>query len=184
MRSRRRRGCSANLVATSSSAHNEDPQIGRTLYNLLIPVELEVVPAASGETQIELDEGTAGIPWELLDDATAASGDRQPWAIRSKLLRKYRTETFRAQVTDAGADASILVIGEPACPPNYPPLPGALREAKSVFDVPEGRPACSDPIAVTGLFAGAAAATQPDARQVVDTLFEKQLANRAHRRAR
>src|SRR5262249_29686167 len=28
----------------------------------------------------------------------------------------------------------ILVIGEPDCPPDYPPLPGAYKEAKAVAD--------------------------------------------------
>ena len=42
-------------------------QIGRTLFNLLIPVELEAYLAGSGEMQIELDPLTAKIPWELLD---------------------------------------------------------------------------------------------------------------------
>jgi CHAT domain-containing protein len=161
-----------DLIATASSAQNVDQQIGRTLYNLLVPIELESFLAASGETQIELDEGTAGIPWELLDDTAATNADRLPWAIRSKLLRKYRTETFRAQVADAGADASILVIGEPECPPEYPPLPGALREAKSVLEVLTGDRRFGTSV-VKGLFAGASIATQPDARQVVDTLFER-----------
>ena len=36
---------------------------------------------------------------------------------------------FREQVTDADADASALVIGEPECPAEYPRLYGARREA-------------------------------------------------------
>ena len=56
-----------DLVATASNDQNRDQQIGRTLFNLLIPVELEAYLAGSGEMQIELDAGTARIPWELLD---------------------------------------------------------------------------------------------------------------------
>ena len=55
------------LVTTASTDQNRDQQIGRTLFNLLIPVELEAFLAGSGEMQIELDPATAGIPWELLD---------------------------------------------------------------------------------------------------------------------
>ena len=55
-----------------------------------------------------------------------------------ELLRKFKTETFRAQVSDASAGAPILVIGEPASPPDYPPLPGAYREAMAVYELPLG----------------------------------------------
>ena len=57
----------SELVATASNDQNRDQQIGRTLFNLLIPVELEAYLAGSGEMQIELDPQTAKIPWELLD---------------------------------------------------------------------------------------------------------------------
>ncbi len=121
-----------DLVATASSDQNHDQQLGRTLFNLLVPVELEGYLAASGEMVIELDSGTARIPWELLDrDAS----ERRPWALRVKLLRKLKTARYRDQVTDADADDSVLVIGEPACPAEYPRLYGARREAEVVRDV-------------------------------------------------
>ena len=123
-----------NLVKEASSGQSLDPQIGRTLYKLLVPVELEAFLTSAGETQMVLDKDTAGIPWEMLDDDDGTRSDEPPWAIRSKLLRKFKTETFRQQVKDADSRAPILVIGEPACPNDYPPLPGAYREAKAVFD--------------------------------------------------
>ena len=52
----------------------------------LIPVEMEPFLGGSTEMQIELDAGTAGIPWELLD-TDSSGGDPRPWAIRAKLLR-------------------------------------------------------------------------------------------------
>jgi hypothetical protein len=123
-----------NLVREASSGQSLDPQIGRTLYKLLVPVELEAFLTSAGESQIVLDEGTAGIPWEMLDDDDGTRSEEAPWAIRSKLLRKFKTEKFRQQVKDVDNRAPILVIGEPACPEEYPPLPGAYREAKAVFD--------------------------------------------------
>ena len=160
-----------DLVATASSELNDDPQIGRSLYNLLVPIELEAFLAGSGETQIEVDEGTAGIPWELLDDTATTQSSRAPWAIRSKLLRKFRTETFRAQIRDADTDGSFLVIGEPACPPGYPPLPGALREATDVCGLLAERGISRD--SIKDLFAGGQLQSGPEARQVVDALFER-----------
>ena len=161
-----------DLIKTASSEANTDPQIGKTLYNLLVPLELEAFLASSGETQIEVDKGTAGIPWELLDDSSAVLSQRAPWAIRSKLLRKFRTETFRTQVNDADLESSVLVIGEPECPPGYPPLPGALEEAKQVYGLltsPNGL----EPGNVKSLFADTQTQAGPDARKVVDAVFER-----------
>jgi hypothetical protein len=87
---------------------------------------------------IEVDSGTAAIPWELLDtDAVSANPTpatppaQKPWAIRSKLLRKLRVDSYRANPTDASADDSVLVIGEPKT--DYAPLPGAKAEARAVY---------------------------------------------------
>ncbi len=128
-----------NLVAGASNARGDDRQIGRTLFKLLIPMEMEPFLGGTTDLQLEVDGGTAGIPWELLDSGAPDGGDRRPWAIRAKLLRKLRIADFRAQVSDAGADASALVIGEPACDPDiYPPLPGARDEARAVAAMPRG----------------------------------------------
>ncbi len=123
------------LVLKASNDRNDDPQIGHTLFRLLVPIEMEPYLSGSSELLLELDSETAGIPWELLD-AVAANGasENDPWAIRSKLLRKLRTDDYRAQVVDATADGDILIIGEPACNPAcYPRLPGARREANAVI---------------------------------------------------
>ena len=106
--------------------------VGRTLFKLLMPIEMEPFLGGTTEMQIEVDGGTAGIPWEMLENETTGGSDPRPWAIRTKLLRKLRTVDFRGQVVDASADASVLVIGEPACDPDYPRLPGARDEALAV----------------------------------------------------
>ncbi len=123
------------LVLGAADAGNRDSGVARTLFNLLVPLELESFLGGTTDMVIELDRGTAGIPWELLDtDAGTREGsDRRPWAIRTKLLRKLRTDSFRAQVADASPDAHVLVIGEPKCDQQiYPPLPGAFAEALAV----------------------------------------------------
>jgi hypothetical protein len=125
-----------DLVATASTADSKDKQIGVTLFRLLIPIEMEAYLGGSGELQIELDQTTAAIPWELLDAERAEErkSDRRPWSIRTSLLRKLRIEDYRRQVEDAGTEASILVIGEPECPREYPRLRGAWEEAKKVYE--------------------------------------------------
>ena len=157
------------LVMTASSDQNHDQRLGRTLFNLLVPIELEAYLAGSGEMVIELDSGTARIPWELLDrDAS----EPPPWALRVKLLRKLRTAEYREHVTDADADDSVLVIGEPACPPQYPRLYGARREAEVVRTCLTG-PAGLDSALVRGLISEDASLAGPDARAVLNAMFER-----------
>ena len=159
------------LEAKASNDSNRDSQIGRTLFKLLVPVEMEPFLGGTAEMLIELDGGSAIIPWELLDtDApTQSGGDPRPWAIRSKLLRKLRTKEFRAQVSDANADDSVLVIGEPKSDnPAYPPLPGARAEAIAVVNqLTRG---------ADGIQAGkvrALVSGEDDARSVINALFER-----------
>ena len=123
------------LVKGASSDRNADAQIGRTLFELLVPLEMEPFLGGTAEMQLEVDRGTAGIPWELLESGTPGGGDSRPWAIRAKLLRKLRLDDFRPQVADATADASVLVIGEPKCDPLvYPRLSGARDEALAIAE--------------------------------------------------
>ncbi len=123
------------LVKGASNSTSQDTQIGRTLFTLLVPVDLEPFMASSGATVLQLDRGTAPIPWELLDSPVPGSADDRPWAIRTKLLRKLRTGAGPRGVRDACADDSVLIIGDPACDRKvYPVLFGARREARAVAD--------------------------------------------------
>ena len=158
------------LVAKASNDSNRDSQIGRTLFKLLVPVEMEPFLGGTSEMLIELDGGSACIPWELLDTdmPQQTGGDRRPWAIRAKLLRKLRTEDFRARVDDASSDDSVLVIGEPECDLTmYPPLPGARAEAIAVVAQLTG---CHDGIQADKV---RALVNGEDARSVINALFER-----------
>ena len=157
------------LVAKASNDANTDPRIGRTLFNLLVPVEMEPFLGGTSEMVIELDRATASIPWELLDtNPDAQSGDTRPWAIRSKLLRKLRTEEFRVQVIDASAEDSVLVIGEPLCDPAvYPRLDGARQEAVAVAKrlTAPGSGIAADKVC--------ALVDQNDAQTIINALFDR-----------
>jgi CHAT domain-containing protein len=158
-----------NLVKEASSATTGDSDIGRTLYKLLVPIELEGFLASADQTQLVLDAHTAGIPWEMLDDEAPGRHD-DPWAIRSKLLRKFKTERFRERVSDATSRATVLVVGEPDCPPEYPPLPGALAEARAVAEL---LTAAKGEIvdSVRAVMVGEQDPTRPNARTVLGALL-------------
>ena len=59
---------------------------------------------------MELDAQTPASR-ELMDAPNGA--DSRPWAVRARLLRKL-LESFRPRPADAGKDAGVLIIGEPA----------------------------------------------------------------------
>jgi CHAT domain len=161
-----------DLVANASNAESND-QIGRTLFKLLVPVEMEPFLAGAGEMQIELVPETAGIPWELLDtDRGDHDADRRPWAIRSKLLRKLRTQEFRNDVRDADPNSSVLIIGEPECPPRYPRLYGARMEAQEVHACLVGPNALAAE-RVKALLGESDDHPGPNARTVIDALLER-----------
>jgi tetratricopeptide (TPR) repeat protein len=128
------------------------------------------------EMQLELDGGTAGIPWELLDTSAGqrGTGDARPWALRAKLLRKLRTSAFRSGVVDANADASVLIIGEPACAPDrYARLRGARAEARIVAER-LGAEAALGATRVKALISPEDPTHQgPDAHTVINTLLER-----------
>ncbi|AGW90392.1 CHAT domain-containing protein [Ralstonia pickettii] len=163
------------LVSVASSNTCNDDSVGRTLFKLLVPVEVRPFLAGASEMQIELDPGTAGIPWEMLDsgrDADAGeNADYKPWAIRAKLLRKLRTQEFRRQVEDAGRRAPILVIGDPCTDDKrYPLLPGARREARAVSALLSRRLGADRQVKL--LAAANDIDRGPDSRQVVATLLD------------
>jgi hypothetical protein len=163
------------LVIRAANDANGDPQIGRTLFRLLVPIEMEAFFSGTTDLVIELDQGTAGIPWELLDSGgdSGADGGKKPlpWAIRTKLLRKLRTDNFRERPVGAGAEECVLVIGEPQCDPPYPRLPEARAEAAAVADrlrAPNALPA--DRVRA---LVGSGDEPGPDARTVINALLER-----------
>ncbi len=157
------------LVLKASNDGNRDPLIGRTLFNLLIPIEIEPFLGGTSEMLLELDPGTAAIPWELLEtNPDARSGDQRPWAVRCKLLRKLRLDNFRARVRDASADDNVLVIGEPRCDKTvYPPLPGARDEAIAVANC------LAAPDVGVGAGRVRSLVNDDDAQTVINALFER-----------
>lgn len=131
------------LVKRASNDAHTGSEMGRTLFQLLVPVEMEASLGGTSELLLELNDGTAAIPWEMLDAPDdGRSKQRAPWAIRNKLLRRLRTAEFRTQISDARPEDAVLVIGEPLCNEKdaggqavYPRLPGARLEAERVSEV-------------------------------------------------
>ena len=157
------------LVAKASTAGSGDTRLGNTLFQLLVPPEVEPFLAGTSRMLLELDDRTAAIPWELLDaqNDDGTRSDVRPWAIRTQLIRKLRQEHYRQQVQDASIDDAVLVIGEPKVDTAvYPALPGARSEALAVVDALAG-PGGLQAQRVTALV------DDNDAMSIVNALFER-----------
>ena len=159
-----------DLVRKACCTTRPDKLIGRTLFNLLIPVEIEPYLTGSSDMLMELDGMTATLPWEMLDtdppQLAVSQAAVRPWAIRSKVLRKLRTEGYRDQVRDASLEDQMLVIGAPkVTDARYEPLPGARSEARVIAEV--ARAAFCSKEAVTEL------TDDPMAMTVINALFAR-----------
>ena len=166
-------GLVRELVQRASTERGRDSRIGRTLYQLLVPAEMDPFLGGTTEMRLKLDRGSAGIPWELLQNEPGAGGDPRPWSVRTKLMRSLITDDFRRAVRDADSQGGVLVVGEPAGPQamgaaTYGRLPGARAEAQAVV---AAFGATAD---VHALIAdGGPAHTAPDAQQVLNALLER-----------
>ena len=130
------------LVINASADRGNDAEIGRTLFRLLVPREMEPFLAGTTDMQVEVDGGTAGIPWELLDSDTPGGGPSRPWAIRRKVIAQAAYRGF------SGQRGRCIRGCERACHRRTrlrlealsARLPGAREEARAVAECLGGRP--------------------------------------------
>lgn len=123
------------LISSAEADRRADRALGKTLFRMLVPAELDSFFGNSEAVVLEVDDGTAGIPWEFLSVEDDDDDPHDvPWAIRAKLIRKLHTAEFRENPRAAGQDAKLLVFGDPLCDDRskYPSLEGAQREARAV----------------------------------------------------
>lgn len=114
-----------DLIRRSIDAGFYDPDIARTLGQLLIPNDLKDSIAQLDRLVLVLDGETAKIPWELLvlDDA--------PLATRIGLVRQLIT-TVERSANRMAVRHDAYVVGNPITGGDLPSLVGAQREAEEV----------------------------------------------------
>lgn len=118
-----------SFVANAVGSTREDPEVSRTLFEMLLPNRLKDGTALRSNLVLIVDEDAARYPWELLVDRW--SGNLRPPSVESGMLRQLQTVRFRAEPRLTVRERA-LVIGEPRT--GLAPLPGARREAKKVHD--------------------------------------------------
>lgn len=124
------------FIRQSIDTESDDPEIGRTLFELLLPNWLKDQAPDRRRAQLILDPAAAGIPWELLRDRMEDRGGRgsAPLSVRSGLVRQLSSGRFRARIRRADGHHA-LVVGDPdlgALGDYFPQLAGARDEAAEV----------------------------------------------------
>ncbi len=115
----------AELIQRSiaSTAYRKD--IAKTLFKLLIPLDLKDSLLNQENIVLILDEVTANYPWELMIDID------QPLCSRIGMVRQLETFDYEDRLRDTSSN-NVFVVGDPLTPANYPVLPGAQKEAEVV----------------------------------------------------
>ncbi len=121
------------LVA-NAIGNDADPDIGGTLYELLIPNELKGDLGSGEHLHLLVDESTADYPWELMRPRPESPEADAPLALRVGMLRQFReTESVRFEVPRASGN-NALIIGNPPAP-QFEQLPGAYNESLAVAEL-------------------------------------------------
>ena len=131
-------------------------------------MELETLFESATALRLEVDVGTAGLPWEFLERKASVDEGRIPWAIRAKVVR---SPSSAAGVHVArSVERSALIVGEPRTPIAFPRLFGAQAEAHEAARVLSNGLAATD---VLKLAARDFASDAPDALTVMSGLFQR-----------
>jgi CHAT domain-containing protein len=127
------------LLTESRQGTATQRNLGKLLFELMIPLELKSFAQNDQKIQLILDERTAHIPWELMEDDISTFGeglyqssgksDFKPLVIRTPIIRQLVTD---GSTVPRANDNIALVVGDPKS--SLPALPGAEQEARLVAE--------------------------------------------------
>ncbi len=138
----RQPGLVDTLVDKSIHNSSHQPDLSRTLFQLLVPYEFKEAARQTENLVLVVDGYTANFPWELL-----SAGD-DPLIKRTAVVRQLASSRFRPRVR-ATQQKLAYVVGNPSTEGFYPafgappragltaldPLSGAEAEARTVADL-------------------------------------------------
>lgn len=115
----------AQLIQRSIQSKAFRQDTAKTLFELLIPLDLKDSLLSQDNVVLILDDVTANYPWELMIDTD------EPLCVRMGMVRQLETVDYDARVRDSTSD-NVYVVGDPLTPSNYGELLGAKLEAQLV----------------------------------------------------
>lgn len=121
----------AQLIQRSITTQTFQQDIAKTLFELLIPLDLKESLRSLENVVFILDNITANYPWELISDADQPHEQTPPLCVRMGMIRQLQTFGYDTHARDT-TSRNALVVGDPQAPQNFRDLPGAKAEAKRV----------------------------------------------------
>lgn len=129
------------LLIQRKSGTAVDRDVGRLLFELLIPGDLKTFAKNNENIMLILDKTTAAYPWELMEDDfkryeftgvrpaehEGPSRDTGPLVVRAPVIRRLITSGPKVP---RPSELSALVVGDPVS--DLPALAGAREEAEIV----------------------------------------------------
>ena len=124
------RGLVDRFVEKALETTSDDPRLGQTLFELLVPNDFKSYAPERRKLALTLNPAAAAIPWELMRDGFDRSSE--PLSVSTGMIRQLRVESERLQVLRAPS-STALVVGNPMVSDDrFPPLAGAAAEATAV----------------------------------------------------
>jgi hypothetical protein len=137
---RRQNGLVEALVAASIHNPTMNPDLCRTLFQLLVPSSFKDLARQLDQLVLVLDVTTANLPWELL------MADDKPLALQLAVVRQLQAPRYRQRLRQT-TNRAAYVIGNPGSEgftsvfagesgtgaTGLPSLEGASEEAESVL---------------------------------------------------
>jgi CHAT domain-containing protein len=134
----RQPGLIENLVGKAIGVSSYQPDLSRTLFQLMVPLSFKEAAQQTDRLVLVLDGYTANLPWEML------VAEDQPLALQTRMVRQLSSTRFRSRVRYA-LERTAYVVGNPDTNGYYrafgepgqaaeqlPSLDGADQEARVV----------------------------------------------------
>lgn len=154
------------IIAAQRHNPAHDPQLGHTLFQLMVPLDYKAVAREQAKLLMVLDGYTANLPWELLQ------AEGEPLVLRIPMIRQLATARYRPTVRTANVN-SACIIANPSTYGFDRRFPGGRKE----LDPLEGAEREGEAIAASLRNAGwsdlARAASGREALDVLNTLFAR-----------
>ena len=124
------RGLLDGFVQQALETTANDPKLGQTLFELLVPNDFKPYAPERRKLALMLNPEAAAIPWELIRDGFDRSAE--PMAVSGGMVRQLLLGEERGQVLRAPSNTA-LVVGNPIVSDDrFPSLAGAAAEAALV----------------------------------------------------
>ncbi|NOT85041.1 MAG: CHAT domain-containing protein, partial [Methylococcaceae bacterium] len=123
------------IVREQSLNPNYDAKLGRTLFQLMVPLDYKAAAREQSSLLLVVDQYTAALPWELLQ------AEDEPMAIKTRMVRQMATFQYRNAIRTANSDTACIIVAPdtagfdqrfPRLAKELPALPGAVKEGEAV----------------------------------------------------